>query len=91
MNTSKQPNRRPIIWIYLIFLALMIVGAVLISTLSKRNTAVSYSDYLDVRGSGTMTVAEIHQNEATPTGYIIYMVRNDETVYKVFVSDVNEE
>ena len=87
----KEPKRRSYLWIYLIFLAVLIGGSILISQLSKRYEAIDYTEYRDYREGGTIRVAEIHQNREVPTGYVLYKLNGSETVYKVTVNDVNAE
>ena len=89
----KQPQKglRRGLMIYVIFLVVMVGGSFLLQKYLNNTTAVSYTDYLQYLKDGKITDARITQNEAVPTGRIRFLLKDDETVYSLYVPDVKSE
>ena len=91
MNDTKKKPRRMGLWIYLVFLAILIIGAFIVSKFWNTSKETSYTEYAEELEKGTVEKAEIHQNEETPTGVVVYKLKGHEITYSVFVTNVNEE
>ena len=91
MNNTR---RRSGLWIYLIFIAVMIIGAYILEHSMNRTMETVYSDYAQHLEEGAVSEAMIVQNKLTPTGQVLYRLKTDSTgtsYRSVNVSDVNEE
>ena len=90
---DSQKRRFPPFLIYLIFIAALIIGAIVISRTANRSTQVSYSDYIKDLEDGYIKKAEIQQNNEVPTGVVYYTTSEAEraSVKSVPVPDVTEE
>ena len=91
MNEEKRKSRRTGIWIYLIFLVILVVGAFLVSKFWNRTREMSYPDYVAELANGRISKAEVHQNEEIPTGVVYFTLNGEETTYSTYVTDVNKE
>ncbi|MBR3436260.1 MAG: ATP-dependent metallopeptidase FtsH/Yme1/Tma family protein, partial [Lachnospiraceae bacterium] len=79
--------------IYLIFIAVLVIGAIVISRAGNRSETVAYTDYISDLTAGSIKKVEIHQNNEVPTGIVYYTTSEAEraSVKSVPVPDVNEE
>ena len=90
---DSQKRRFPPFLIYLIFIAALIIGAIVISRTANRSTQVSYSDYIKDLEDGNIKKAEIQQNNEVPTGVVYYTTSEAEkaSVKAAPVPNVSEE
>ena len=89
--SEKAPRRSNIVF-YLIFILILVLGALYISRMYKSTTEVAYSAYMDYFREGQIQEAKIVQNEEVPTGQVIFVLNTGDTeTYFVNVSDVNDE
>ncbi len=90
---NPQKRRFPPILIYLIFIAALVIGAIVISRTANRSTQVSYSDYIKDLEGGDIKKAEIQQNNQVPTGVVYYTTSESEraAVKSAPVPNVSEE
>ena len=91
MNNTR---RRSGLWIYLIFIAVLVIGAYVLENTINRTTETIYTDYTKSLNSGAVSEAVIVQNKQIPTGRIMYRLKTDSAAsnYRVVnVPDVNEE
>jgi len=90
-DLNEMKKRGPGVLLYLVFIAIMIVGCVLLQRNLTNATTVDYTDYVTYLKYDRIEQAQINQNEEVPTGKVLFLLNDDETVYQVFVSDVNAE
>ena len=95
VNDREKKPRRLGVWVYIIFLVILIGGAILISSLRPGYTEISYSSFLaEVRDGNILYGNEqgvtISQNEEIPTGRVFYHLKGNNTQYGTNVPDVNE-
>ena len=91
MNNTR---RRSGLWIYLIFIAVLVIGAYVLENTMNRTTETIYTDYAESLQNGAISEAVIVQNKQIPTGQIRYRLKTDSTAsnYRaVNVPDVNTE
>ena len=91
MNSQKR--RFPPFLIYLIFIAVLIIGAIVISRTGNRSETVAYTDYIRDLTDGNIKKVEIHQNNEVPTGIVYYTTSEAEraSVKSAPMPDVTEE
>ena len=91
MNNTK---RRSGMWVYLAFIAVMIIGAFFLERSMTRTTEMAYTDYVKSAEDGAIGEAVIVQNKQIPTGRILYRLKTDSAASNfrvVYVSNTNEE
>ena len=90
---DSQKRRFPPALIYLIFIAVLVIGAIVISRTANRSTQVSYTDYIKDLEDGVIKKAEIQQNNEVPTGVVYYTISEAEraSVKAAPVPNVSEE
>ena len=76
---NQQKRRFPPILIYLIFIAVLVIGAFVISNFGNRSESVTYTEYLKDLKEGQIKKAEIHQNNEVPTGIVYYTITDAKT------------
>ena len=91
MNSQKR--RFPPVLIYLIFIAVLVIGAIVISRTGNRSEMVTYTDYIQELEAGNIKKVEIHQNNEVPTGIVYFTTSEAEraSVKSVPVPNVSEE
>ncbi len=91
MNNTR---RRSGLWIYLIFIAVLVIGAYILENTVNRTTETIYTDYAENLQKSEISEAVIVQNKQIPTGRILFRLETDSpgSNYRaVNVPDVNEE
>ena len=76
---NQQKRRFPPVLIYLIFIAVLVIGAFVISNFGNRSESVTYTEYLKNLKDGQIKKAEIHQNNEVPTGIVYYTITDAKT------------
>ena len=93
MNTQNRRNVNGGAALYLIFMAVLLAGSLLLTRYAaNRYTSVTYTAYTEWLEQGRITKAEVVQDKTVPTGAVLFSLEADtKTVYKVSVTNVHEE
>ena len=92
MRETPKKKRFPTFIIYLIFIAALIIGAIIVSQITDKSEEVPFNTYVDAVKGHQIFEAEVIQNEEVPTGVIHYILKdNAEQEYSVYVTDVQAE
>lgn len=92
MRETPKKKRFPTFIIYLIFIAALIIGAIIVSQITDKSEEVPFNTYVDAVKGSQIFEAEVIQNEEVPTGVIHYILKdNAEQEYSVYVTDVQAE
>ncbi len=76
---------------YLLFMAVMLGGSLLIQKLTGRTNSSTFNEYREYLNTGKISEVRITQNQEVPTGRVRFILTGDEKVYSVYVSDVPAE
>ena len=92
MNNNKRSDGfgRGLLF-YLLFMAVMLGGSLLIQKLMSRTNSATFNEYREYLNTGKISEVRITQNQEVPTGRVRFILTGDETVYSVYVSDVPAE
>ena len=78
LNEKKQ-KRFPGLFIYIIFVVVILGGALLISAFSDRSESVTYTEYQKALSEGQIAEASIKQNNEAPTGIVYFLKKGDDS------------
>ncbi|MBO7364337.1 MAG: ATP-dependent zinc metalloprotease FtsH [Lachnospiraceae bacterium] len=95
MTVNQENEKRPVnpAIFYLLFIAVLVLGAFFLQRFLNSTTPVAYTEYEKDVADGKVLEARIEQNREVPTGKVVFTLKDgtDTATYSVNVADVVEE